>query len=162
MSAVGKHAGGLRSHGKALLAMSIVSLSSFQYGLDFGIIGPLQAMVGFLQVFGEPAATGLGWNISPERQQLIASLMVLGAFVSSSSAGLTSRWCGRRASLGAACIGVVASTALMQATTAIGGLYAGRLGIGLANGLLMTHAQLYIQVRHGPGPRPNPPRRECV
>jgi len=32
----------------------------------------------------------------------------------------------------------------MQATTDIAGLYAGRLLIGLANGLLVTHSQLYI------------------
>jgi hypothetical protein len=49
-------------------------------------------------------------------------------------------------SLWIACVGVFVSTALMQATAQIGGLYAGRLIIGLANGLLMTHAQLYIQV----------------
>lgn len=41
---------GMREHWKALLIITLVSLSSFQYGLDFGIIGGLQAMVGFLQV----------------------------------------------------------------------------------------------------------------
>jgi hypothetical protein len=41
---------GLREHWKVLLAMSLVSISTFQYGLDFGIIGGLQAMKGFLQV----------------------------------------------------------------------------------------------------------------
>ncbi|KAI1486416.1 putative maltose permease [Biscogniauxia mediterranea] len=137
---------GMKDHWKALAAVSLVSLSSFQYGVDFGIIGGLQAMVGFLQVFGnEDPSTPLGWNIDSDKQQLIASLMVLGAFVSSSSAGFTARYFGRKASLWTACVGVFVSTALMQATTDIGGLYAGRLIIGLANGLLMTHAQLYIQ-----------------
>ncbi|KAI1637835.1 putative maltose permease [Biscogniauxia mediterranea] len=137
---------GMKDHWKALVAVSLVSLSSFQYGVDFGIIGGLQAMVGFLQVFGnEDPYTPLGWNIDSDRQQLIASLMVLGAFVSSSSTGFTTRYFGRKASLWTACVGVFVSTALMQATTDIGGLYAGRLIIGLANGLLMTHAQLYIQ-----------------
>jgi hypothetical protein len=41
---------GMKEHWKALLIITFVSLSSFQYGLDFGIIGGLQAMVGFLQV----------------------------------------------------------------------------------------------------------------
>lgn len=41
---------GMREHWKALLIVTLVSLSSFQYGLDFGVIGGLQAMVGFLQV----------------------------------------------------------------------------------------------------------------
>ncbi|KAI5917668.1 putative maltose permease [Camillea tinctor] len=137
---------GMKDHWKALVAVTLVSLSSFQYGVDFGIIGGLQAMVGFLQVFGnEDPSTPLGWNINADRQQLIASLMVLGAFISSSSAGFTARYFGRKVSLWTACVGVFVSTALMQATTDIGGLYAGRLIIGLANGLLMTHAQLYIQ-----------------
>ncbi|KAI8626599.1 MFS monosaccharide transporter-like protein [Xylariaceae sp. FL1651] len=137
---------GMREHWKALLIVSLVSLSSFQYGLDFGIIGGLQAMVGFLEVFGQrDPSVALGWNIDAERQQLISSLMILGAFISSSTAGFTAQYVGRKLSLWIACVGVFVSTALMQATNQIGGLYAGRLIIGLANGLLMTHAQLYIQ-----------------
>ncbi|KAL7629814.1 hypothetical protein AAE478_001337 [Parahypoxylon ruwenzoriense] len=133
-----------RDHWRALLAMALVSLSSFQYGVDFGIIGGLQAMVPFLQVFGvEDPSIPLGYNIPSDRQQLIASLMVLGAFLSSGSAGFTAGYVGRKLSLWVACVGVFVSTALMQATTSIGGLYAGRLIIGLANGLLMTHSQLY-------------------
>ncbi|KAI1367156.1 general substrate transporter [Xylaria arbuscula] len=136
----------MKDHWKALSIITLVSLSSFQYGLDFGIIGGLQAMIGFLQVFGERApTTPLGWNINAERQQLISSLMILGAFISSSTAGFTAKYFGRKMSLWIACVGVFVSTAVMQATTQIGGLYAGRLIIGLANGLLMTHAQLYIQ-----------------
>ncbi|KAI0967166.1 MFS monosaccharide transporter-like protein [Xylaria arbuscula] len=137
---------GMREHWKSLLIVTLVSLSSFQYGLDFGIIGGLQAMIGFLEVFGERApSTPLGWNINAERQQLISSLMILGAFISSSTAGFTAKYFGRKMSLWIACIGVFVSTAVMQATTQIGGLYTGRLIIGLSNGLLMTHAQLYIQ-----------------
>lgn len=41
---------GLKEHWKVLAAMTLVSISTFQYGLDFGIIGSLQAMVGFLKV----------------------------------------------------------------------------------------------------------------
>ncbi|KAI0394183.1 MFS monosaccharide transporter-like protein [Xylariaceae sp. FL0594] len=136
----------MREHYKALCIITLVSLSSFQYGLDFGVIGGLQAMVGFLQVFGQPSpSTALGWNIDPTTQQLISSLMVLGAFLSSATAGLTARWLGRKASLWIACVGVFVSTTLMQASARVGALYAGRLIIGLSNGLLMTHAQLYIQ-----------------
>lgn len=40
----------LRDYWKCLSAVFLVSISSFQYGLDFGIIGGLQAMVGFLKV----------------------------------------------------------------------------------------------------------------
>ncbi|KAI5861516.1 putative maltose permease [Durotheca rogersii] len=136
---------GWKDHWKAMIAMAVVSLGAFQYGIDFGIIGGLQAMVPFLQVFGvEDPSTPLGYNIPPDRQQLIASLMVLGAFISSSSAGFTAKWVGRKLSLWIAAVAVFASTALMQTSTDIGGLYAGRVIIGLANGLLMTHSQLYV------------------
>ena len=125
---------GIRTHWKSLAAMSLVSLSSFQYGLDFGIIGGLQAMIPFLKVFGhEDPTTPLGWNISSGRQQLISSLMVLGSFLSSSTAGFSAMYIGRKASLWIACVSVFVATALMQATTSIGGLYAGRLILGLGN-----------------------------
>ncbi|KAI1845923.1 hypothetical protein JX265_011181 [Neoarthrinium moseri] len=134
----------LKAHWRALAAATLVSLSSFQYGIDFGIISGLQAMDPFLEVFGELGPDGK-WNISPERQQLISSLMILGAFIASFSAGFTSEYFGRKMSLWIACLGVVIATVMMQVTTSIGVLYAGRLIIGLANGLLMTHCQLYIQ-----------------
>ena len=70
--------------------------------------------------------------------------MILGAFISSSTAGFTARIFGRKMSLWIACGLVFISTAMMQATDDIAALYAARLIIGLGNGLLMTHAQLYI------------------
>ncbi|KAF2787544.1 MFS monosaccharide transporter-like protein [Melanomma pulvis-pyrius CBS 109.77] len=140
---------GLLENWKCLLACTLVSMSPFQYGIDFGLIGGLQAMPGFLEVFGYPdpnnPANPIGWNISPGRQQLISSLMTLGAFISSSSAGIFATWLGRRQCLWLACILCCASNVIMMATTTIGGLYAGRFLIGLANGWYMTFAQLYIQ-----------------
>jgi hypothetical protein len=41
---------GLRSQWKCMLACILVSMAPFQYGVDFGLIGPLQAMIGFLKV----------------------------------------------------------------------------------------------------------------
>ena len=70
--------------------------------------------------------------------------MILGAFIASSTAGFTARFFGRKMSLWLACVLVFVSTAIMQASTNIGALYAGRTIIGIGNGLLMTHAQLYI------------------
>jgi hypothetical protein len=43
----------LKEHWKCLAACTLVSLCPFQYGIDFGLIGGLQAMVGFLRV-GSP------------------------------------------------------------------------------------------------------------
>ena len=38
------------AHWKCFVACGIIVLSPFQYGVDFGLIGGLQAMKGFLQV----------------------------------------------------------------------------------------------------------------
>lgn len=100
-----------------------------------------------LQVFGyRDPETPVGWNIQPERQQLISSLMTLGAFITSFFAGPIARFMGRKATLWVACVGCWVADVIMMTTTNIAGLYAGRLLIGLANGLLMTFAQLYIHV----------------
>ncbi|PSN59452.1 general substrate transporter [Corynespora cassiicola Philippines] len=131
---------------KCLLACTLVSMSPFQYGIDFGAIGGLQAMPGFLEVFGHRDPTSpIGYNISTTRQQLISSLMTLGAFLSSSSAGFLATWLGRRQCLWMASILCCASNVIMMATTNMAGLYAGRLLIGIANGWYMTFSQLYIQ-----------------
>jgi MFS family permease len=153
-----------RSHPRLFLACGVVILSPFQYGFDFGMIGGLQAMKGFLQVrtillreffwailtrcqvFGYPAPKSpTGWNITTERQQLISSLMTLGAFVSSATAGVPSTRYGRRVCLAAACITCFVANIIMMTTDNIGALYAGRLIIGLANGYFMTFSQLYLQ-----------------
>lgn len=41
-----------RSHSRLFFAVGIMILSPFQYGIDFGMIGGLQAMIPFLQVCG--------------------------------------------------------------------------------------------------------------
>lgn len=40
----------IKQHWKCLAACTLMSLCPFQYGFDFGLIGGLQAMVGFLRV----------------------------------------------------------------------------------------------------------------
>ncbi|KAL1845475.1 hypothetical protein VTK73DRAFT_553 [Phialemonium thermophilum] len=136
----------MRNHWRCFVACGLISLCPIQYGLDFGLIGGLQAMVGFLKIYGyRNPTTAIGWNITPARQQLISSLMTLGAFISSGTAGLTAKWLGRRASLWLACLLCAVSDVIMMATEDIGALYAGRFLIGLANGYFMTFSQLYIQ-----------------
>ncbi|KAK0710238.1 general substrate transporter [Lasiosphaeria miniovina] len=137
---------GIKEHWKCLAACTLVSMCPFQYGLDFGLIGGLQAMVGFLKIFGHPAPElPSGWNIGTERQQLISSLMTLGAFISSSAAGPIAGVMSRRMAIWSASLLCIVSNIIMMSTTNIGGLYAGRLLIGLANGMFMTFSQLYIQ-----------------
>ena len=40
----------IRANWKAFVAIGVIILSPFQYGIDFGLIGGLQAMRGFLEV----------------------------------------------------------------------------------------------------------------
>ncbi|ETI23910.1 hypothetical protein G647_05717 [Cladophialophora carrionii CBS 160.54] len=142
----GRNDDSIAANWRCFVACAIITLSPFQYGVDFGLIGGLQAMPGFLKIYGYRAPeTPIGWNLTPLRQQLISSLMTLGAFISSGAAGFAAAKLGRRHCLwiasGLCCI----SNILMMATTHIGALYAGRLLIGLANGYFMTFSQLYIQ-----------------
>jgi MFS family permease len=109
-------------------------------------VSGLQAMVGFLKVFGYPSnKTTIGWNITTERQQLISSLMTLGAFISSGFAGVAANKFGRRQCLGLACIICCIANIIMMTTKNIIALYIGRLTIGFANGYFMCFSQLYIQ-----------------
>ncbi|KAI1472161.1 general substrate transporter [Daldinia caldariorum] len=136
----------IRAHWRCFVACGLMVLSPFQYGLDFGLIGGLQAMPGFLKIYGHPASnTAIGWNISTVRQQLITSLMTLGAFVSSGTAGLIAAKLGRKTCLWLACLGCVVSNIIMMTTIDINALYVGRLLNGLANGYFMTFSQLFIQ-----------------
>ena len=60
--------------------------------------------------------------------------MTLGAVIASGLAGPLAWKLGRKSCLWAACLLCAVSNIIMMATTAIGGLYVGRLSIGLANG----------------------------
>ncbi|KAI9687670.1 MAG: hypothetical protein M1820_010401 [Bogoriella megaspora] len=136
----------IRTNWKCLAACTLVSMCPFQYGIDFGLIGGLQAMVGFLKVFGHPDPDSpIGYNISPGRQQLISSLMTLGAFLISLVVGPIAGLLGRRSSIWLGGLLISVGTILMMVTTSIGGLYAGRLILGLGNGCFMTFSQLYLQ-----------------
>ena len=46
---------GLLENWKCLLACTLVSMSPFQYGIDFGLIGGLQAMPGFRECLQAPS-----------------------------------------------------------------------------------------------------------
>jgi SP family sugar:H+ symporter-like MFS transporter len=72
--------------------------------------------------------------------------MTLGAFLSSSSAGIFATRLGRKQCLWMASALCCVANIVMMTTTSLAGLYAGRLLIGLANGWYMTFSQLYIQV----------------
>jgi MFS transporter, SP family, sugar:H+ symporter len=64
--------------------------------------------------------------------------------------GPIAAYIGRRSSLWLACLLIYVANIIMMTTDSIGALYAGRFIMGLGNGLLLTFAQLYIQVSSQP------------
>ncbi|KAL1976197.1 hypothetical protein VTN31DRAFT_2479 [Thermomyces dupontii] len=115
-----------------------------QYGFDSAAIGALQAMPGFLAVFGyEDPTNPIGYNIDSTVQQLITSLLTLGSFLSSLVAGVFSTYFGRRPALWLACLLNAVACAIQIATTDKGVLYLGRLLIGFANGFFVTFSNVY-------------------
>lgn len=60
--------------------------------------------------------------------------------------GPMASYIGRKTSLIIAILLIYVANIVMMTTDTIGGLYAGRLVIGLGNGFLMTFSQLYLQV----------------
>jgi MFS family permease len=134
----------LYTNRKCLLICSTVAIANMQYGFDSAAIGALQAMPGFLAVFGYPDPSNpTGYGIDPVVQQLIASLLTLGSFLSSLLAGLFSHWFGRKQGLWLACALNVVSCIIMIATRSTGVLYLGRLLLGVSNGFLVTFSNVY-------------------
>ncbi|KAH8785131.1 general substrate transporter [Diaporthe sp. PMI_573] len=137
---------GMKDHWRCLLSCSVVALTAMLYGGDVIIIDTLQAMPGFLEVFGNrDPTTPIGYNISPLRQQLFGTLLVLGNIVSSALSGVVSHYIGRRASIWVGCVFLNLGTALMMVVNTIGGMYAARFLVGVAHGLLYTFFNLYLQ-----------------
>ncbi|KAB8261240.1 general substrate transporter [Aspergillus pseudonomiae] len=129
---------------KCLFLCSLVSMANLQYGFDLAAIGSLQAMPGFLKVFGYPdPGSETGYAIDSTVQQLITSLLTLGSFVSSLVAGFFSAYLGRRHALWLACIVNAIACAIQIGAPSAGPLYVGRLLLGFANGFLVTFSNIY-------------------
>ncbi|POS77113.1 hypothetical protein DHEL01_v204490 [Diaporthe helianthi] len=129
---------------KCLLICATVAIANMQYGLDSAVIGSLQAMPGFLVVFGypDPEAPG-GYAIGGTFQQLISSLLTLGAFVSSLTAGSFAHFFGRKTALWLACLLTAVGCAIQINTTDKAVVYVGRLILGIGNGFLVTFSNIY-------------------
>lgn len=154
---------------KCFLICAVVAVANMQYGLDIIVVASLQAMPGFLVVFGypNPDATG-GYSIGVSVhcgclrlrendtknksilcgsqgtfQQLISSLLTLGAFLSSLTAGSFAHFFGRKPALWLACLLTAVGCAIQIATTDKGVVYLGRLVLGIGNGFLVTFSNIY-------------------
>ncbi|GAP91493.1 putative general substrate transporter [Rosellinia necatrix] len=144
MSASTRAETSLWANRKCLLICAVVSIANMQYGLDSAVVGSLQAMPGFLMVFGypDPNQPG-GYGIDGTFQRLIGSLLTLGAFLSSLVAGAFAHYFGRKPALWLACgLNTIACIIQISTTNKVA-IYIGRLVLGLANGFLVTFSNIY-------------------
>ncbi|CAJ2511006.1 Uu.00g066310.m01.CDS01 [Anthostomella pinea] len=136
----------VRSHWKCLIICSIATISTFQYGLDYALVGGFISMPGFLQVYGYYDDELKEWDIDhkPTVQQLISSLVTIGTFVSSLLVGPFGNRFGRKTGLWIASVLNFVATAIMLGTTSVGALYFARLLLGFSVGWFLTFSQLYV------------------
>ncbi|KAI0006980.1 MFS transporter [Xylariaceae sp. FL0662B] len=134
----------VRSHIKCLGICAIATISTFQYGLDYALVGGFLSMPGFLEVYGYYDPDLESWNIDPTVQQLISSLMTIGTFISSMLIGPFSSKFGRREGLWVAALLNFAATGIMLGTTSLGALYFARLLLGISVGWFLSFSQLYV------------------
>ncbi|KAF4624588.1 hypothetical protein G7Y89_g13583 [Cudoniella acicularis] len=134
----------VRANWKCMVIACVVATANMQYGFDTAVVGSFQAMPGFLKVFGfvDPSIK-IGYGIDPTFQQLITSLVTLGSFVSSFTAGFFGNYFGRKHALWLACCMNFVGLTVQIATTNKGVIYLGRFLLGLSNGFLVTFSNIY-------------------
>jgi MFS family permease len=86
-----------------------------------------------------------GFFLQATPQQIISSFMTLGALVGALATGFIGARLCRRYCLMAASVLLIAAIVIMVETTSFGALYFARLLCGLANGVLMNFAFVYLQ-----------------
>ncbi|SPO06551.1 related to monosaccharide transporter [Cephalotrichum gorgonifer] len=133
----------LRGNWRILLVTLYIGMSLFEYGFDKGVVAGFQAMPGFLQVFGYQTPDG-SWEIESTPQQIITSFMTVGGIVGSLATGPIGAHLCRRYSLMIASVFIVASTVIMSETTSFGALYFARLLVGVANGVFINFATVFL------------------
>ncbi|KIW87473.1 uncharacterized protein Z519_11796 [Cladophialophora bantiana CBS 173.52] len=135
----------IKANLKCLLICLAVSMANCQYGFDTATVGGFQAMIGFLEIFGyRDPKSKTGWGIETQTQQLMTSLINVGTIAGVFVTAPFARYFGRRPGIWVASIINFVAAGVQVGTTSIGGLYAGRALIGIANGLFITYANVYI------------------
>lgn len=119
-------------------------MANCQYGFDTAAVAGFQAMVGFLQVFGyKDPQLPAGYNIATKPQQLISSFLNVGTIIGTILTGPFAARFGRRPAIWAACVVSLVACGVQVGTTSLGGLYAGRIILGLSNGFFITFSNVY-------------------
>ena len=129
---------------KCILICLLVSMANCQYGFDTNAVAGFQAMVGFLEIYGykDPKSVS-GWNIQTTPQQLISSFLNVGTIVGTIlTVPFTNRY-GRKPAIWVGCAFAFIACAVQLGTTTLGGLYAGRILLGVSNGFFVAISNVY-------------------
>lgn len=119
-------------------------MANCQYGYDTAAVAGFQAMIGFLKVFGyKDDMLKLGWNIHTKPQQLISSFLNVGTIIGTILTAPFAHKFGRRPAIWVAALTSFVACAIQIGTTSLGGLYAGRIILGLSNGFFITFSNVY-------------------
>lgn len=131
---------------KRIIAISFfITLAYFQYGYDSAAIAGFQSMRGFLEIYGHvDPKTPIGYNISTNVQRLIQSLINIGSFVSAFAIYFLGSKISRRLGLWIGCALAFLSVSIMIGVENLGGLYAGRLLLGMSNGFLVPYNVMFV------------------
>ncbi|KAK1779073.1 hypothetical protein QBC45DRAFT_442207 [Copromyces sp. CBS 386.78] len=102
-------------------------------------------MRGFLEIYGHvDPHSPIGYNISTEVQRLIQSLINTGSFVSAFAIYFLGSRISRRLGLWIGCALAFLSVSIMIGVENLGGLYAGRLLLGMSNGFLVPYNVMFV------------------
>ncbi|RFU31066.1 hypothetical protein B7463_g5294, partial [Scytalidium lignicola] len=119
-------------------------MANCQYGFDTAAVAGFQAMTGFLQVFGYKDPTRpSGYNIHTKPQQLISSFLNVGTIIGTILTGPFAHRFGRKPAIWLACVVSLVACGVQVGSTSLGGLYAGRIILGLSNGFFITFSNVY-------------------
>src|SRR5580704_6785421 len=130
---------------RVLFCSAFIALANAFYGFDTASIGGLQAMPGFLQVYGfrDPKAA-IGYSITTHVQQLIASLLTVGSIIGCLTTGIFAQKLGRRPALWLGCLISMIANGIQVGSTNLAGLYAGRIVLGFSNAYFIIFSNVFI------------------
>lgn len=139
------HRSRFASEKRIIFICFLIALGQFQYGYDSAAIAGFQSMPAFLRIYGYVDPTNpIGLNISTDVQRLIQSLMNVGGFLSAIVMYASHTRLSRRVGLWLGCFFGILSISLMIGLTNLGGLYAGRLLLGMSNGFFVPCTVTYM------------------
>ncbi|KAF2094095.1 MFS transporter [Rhizodiscina lignyota] len=134
----------LAANWKCIGICLFVSMANAQYGFDTNAVAGFQAMIGFLEIFGykDPKSV-TGWNLHTGPQQLISSFLNVGTIIGAICTPPFAAKFGRKPAIWLACLISFIACAVQIGTTTLGGLYAGRIILGISNGFFITFSNVY-------------------